>query len=497
MPGSPSNDFELTIKRGSPSSTAARKSLSSSDETRDVVPAPSSAFEAANATQARVAKSVGPAANPTPAANSLPIVPGYVLNQELARGGMGVVFTARDKVLNREVAVKTLLPAATINPVAFRRFVTEARITARLSHPGIPPVYALGALPDGRPFLAMKLIRGRTLGAVLAARQSRAAATEEDGELTALHAPGLLHIFEQICQAVGYAHSQDVIHRDLKPANVMLGSFGEVLVMDWGLARETGRGNGTGQHSPLNSPDSEEAGSEDTGIHALDDTEQSRIGEALGTPAFMPPEQACGEWDKVDARADVFALGGILCVILTGLPPYTGRNVHEVIRRAVVADLDEAFARLDSCGADPDLIALAKQCLSPEREDRLPNAAALAVALQSHNFENEERIRRLATARATTAVREAERRAKAVALAAVRKAAEERLQEAEREAKARETQKLHKHWTMTAIIVLGMLLAAYTYQYFRDTWSARPTETQQHAPVDSTLQPASNTSNCR
>src|SRR5262245_21311983 len=149
--------------------------------------------------------------------NDLPVVPGYRVLREIARGGMGRVLAAYDLGLARDVALKVLLPRATSD-----RFVRESKITARLPHPGIPPVYALGTLADGTPFLAMKLIAGQTLA--------------ED--MNGAYRPRLLQVFTQVCQAVGYAHSRGVIHRDLKPANVMVGAFGEVQVMDWGLAKD-------------------------------------------------------------------------------------------------------------------------------------------------------------------------------------------------------------------------------------------------------------------
>ena len=164
MPASCPDEIEQTIKRDDPAGTYARKSHLKDNETRDV-PALSTPPE--NLTQSRAASGwnevVHPSTTTSLIGELLPVVPGYILVSELARGGMGVVFVVRDKVLNREVAVKTLLPGSASNPTALRRFVTEARITARLSHPGIPPVYALGAFPDGRPFLAMKLIKGCTL----------------------------------------------------------------------------------------------------------------------------------------------------------------------------------------------------------------------------------------------------------------------------------------------------------------------------------------------
>src|SRR5947209_4533120 len=150
-------------------------------------------------------------------ANDLPAVPGYRVLREIARGGMGRVLGAHDLTLDRDVALKVLLPGAHAD-----RFVRESKITARLPHPGIPPVHALGTLADGSPFLAMKLIAGQTLA----------------DELKTADRPRLLQACTQVCQAVGFAHSRGVIHRDLKPANIMVGAFGEVQVMDWGLAKD-------------------------------------------------------------------------------------------------------------------------------------------------------------------------------------------------------------------------------------------------------------------
>src|SRR5581483_2881857 len=150
----------------------------------------------------------------------------YELREEIARGGMGAVFAARDAALARDVAVKVLQERFAADPTVAGRFLDEARITAQLQHPGIPPVHDVGTLPDGRPFLAMKLIKGETLDRRLAGRADPSAGRGR-----------FLAVFEQICQAVAYAHSRGVIHRDLKPANVMVGAFAEVQVMDWGLAK--------------------------------------------------------------------------------------------------------------------------------------------------------------------------------------------------------------------------------------------------------------------
>ena len=179
-----------------------------------------------DATTAGSSDAAGPGGEPT----ASPAIPGYEILGELARGGMGLVLAARDLTLDREVAVKVLLPGrATANAAA--RFVTEAKVTARLPHPGVPPVHALGTLTDGSPYLAMKLIRGRTLAELLADRRTPSA-----------DLPRFVQVFEQVCQTVGFAHANGVIHRDLKPLNVMVGAFGEVQVMDWGLARVSAGG---------------------------------------------------------------------------------------------------------------------------------------------------------------------------------------------------------------------------------------------------------------
>ena len=151
--------------------------------------------------------------------------------QEIGRGGIGVVFRGRDRDLGRDLAVKVLREAYRDNPDARRRFVEEAQIGGQLQHPGIVPVYELGWFADRRPYFTMKLVKGRTLAALLRDRA-------DPGQ----DLPRLLGVFEQVCQTVAYAHAQGVIHRDLKPANVMVGAFGEVQVMDWGLAKDAARG---------------------------------------------------------------------------------------------------------------------------------------------------------------------------------------------------------------------------------------------------------------
>jgi serine/threonine protein kinase len=211
----------------------------------------------------------------------------YELQEPIGRGGMGVVFRALDHELGREVAVKVLHAHA---PGAADRLLREARILARLEHPGILPIHDVGTLPDGRPFYVMKLVRGERLD-----RHVSGVGTLERR----------LRLFERLCDAIAFAHARGVVHRDLKPENVMIGAFGEVLVLDWGVAQ----------------------------LRELM-PEQNMV---LGTPGYMAPEQAAGA--AVDERADVYALGGILSCLVCGSPQIDGaagvpRPLAAIARRA-------------------------------------------------------------------------------------------------------------------------------------------------------------------
>jgi serine/threonine protein kinase len=323
----------------------------------------------------------------------------YRMLEEVGRGGMGVVYRAEDLVLGREVAVKALGPEQA-GSEAERRFAAEARITGRLEHPSIPPVHDLGTLPDGRPFLAMKLIRGKTLAERLKERPGPSAELDF-----------FVEVFEKVCLAVAFAHSQRVIHRDLKPANVMVGKFGEVQVMDWGLAKVLGE---PGEPAPGG------AGVPPEAAIGADPEERTRAGQVLGTPAYMPPEQAQGRTDRIDERADVFALGGILCVILTGQPPYVGRTGVSVWRKAREASLADATARLDAVRQERRFAELAKRCLSPDPADRPPRAAEVAAEVRAARARAEKVRRQEDLDRATLEADQAGRRARRRSRLAVR-----------------------------------------------------------------------------
>jgi serine/threonine protein kinase len=274
----------------------------------------------------------------------------YQLLGEVARGGMGVLWMARDRVLGREVVLKALRDEYADRPGAEARFLREARVNSQLEHPGIVPVYDLGRFPTGRPFFAMKYVRGRPLDQLLAERHPAS-------DL------GLwLKVFVRVARAVAYAHTKGVVHRDVKPHNVMLTEGGRVRLLDWGLAKV---------------PEEDDVAMDD-GVVGFGPSGFTKCGTAVGTPGFMAPEQARGENWLVDERADVFGLGGLLAVILTGEPPFSHPDRSEVWELSLSGDLGPAFERLDACGADRRVVRLAKRCLALIREDRPRNAGVVA-----------------------------------------------------------------------------------------------------------------------
>jgi tetratricopeptide (TPR) repeat protein len=292
-----------------------------------------------------------------------------------------------------------LHPKHADDSLSAQRFLDEARITGQLQHPGIPAVHQIGTLADGRPFLAMKLIKGLTLAKIIENRQRRPMPATGAGEFAE---PSTLAIMEAVCQAVGYAHAHGVIHRDLKPSNVMIGAFGEVQVMDWGLAKLLTAAD-TAIPPRDTDPDSVVRSPRDSDLH-------TQAGSILGTPAFMSPEQAIGAIHRIDERSDVFSLGAILFVMLTGHPLYDGVNPEAIRYRAACADLDEAFSRLDGCGAEPDLVALVKRCLARQREDRPRDGRELAHSVAMLRTAADERARLADMERAKAEVRESEQR---------------------------------------------------------------------------------------
>jgi serine/threonine-protein kinase len=324
----------------------------------------------------------------------------YQLLGEIARGGMGAVLRGRDPSLGRDLALKVLLDQHRDRPDLINRFVEEAQICGQLQHPGVVPVYELGALADRRPFFTMKLVKGQTMARLLADRSSPGS-----------DLPRFLSVFEAVCQTMAYAHARGVIHRDLKPSNVMVGSFGEVQVMDWGLAKvlpKEGRPVPGARDRPINETIVATARSKG-------DSELSQAGSVLGTPAYMAPEQARGETEAVDRRADVFAMGSILCEILTGAPAFSGDSAAAILQSAARADTAAALNRMESSQADPELVALARDCMAARPEDRPADAGVVAGRLTAHLAGVQERLREAELARAAESARAVEAEAKVAA----------------------------------------------------------------------------------
>ena len=286
--------------------------------------------------------------------------PPYVIG----RGGLGEVVAVWDEQLRREVALKSLTlrgPGSTANShktAAGARFLREARITARLQHPNIVPVHEIGARDDGRLYYTMRYVRGRTLADALAACAS----------------PGdrlrWMDAYASVCHAIAYAHSQGVVHRDLKPANVMVGAFGETVVLDWGLAKALG--------------DAEPAGEPTDGaareIRSSDAADRTLQGAVMGTPAYMPPEQANGERDAIDARSDVWALGAMLYELLTGNAVYRGPNARAVLALAQAGRPPRAQGHPD---IPTELAAVIDKALAARPADRYAHAGALVADIDA------------------------------------------------------------------------------------------------------------------
>jgi len=325
----------------------------------------------------------------------------YEVVEELARGGMGVVLRSKDIDLGREVAMKVIRPEYARQGDVLRRFVEEAQIGGQLEHPGIVPVYELGMQEDQQVYFTMKLIHGTTLSDLLTERATPTA-----------HRRKFLSIFETLCQTIAYAHSRGVIHRDIKPANVMVGAFGEVQVVDWGFAKVLGAADPQGAELTA-------AEHQVQTIRTREDDGQSKGGAVMGTPAYMPPEQAYGRTEELDRRTDVFALGSTLCEILTGRPAYLSENGNLLVQ-AAQHEIGDALARLEACTADGELVQLARACLEKQAL-RPSDAGEVAEAVSDYLTSVEERARAAELAAAEERIKakeEKRRRRLTVALAA-------------------------------------------------------------------------------
>lgn len=287
------------------------------------------------------------------------------------QGGMGRIWVAHDTSLDRDIILKELHPHLVENPAALTRFLREAQVTGQLEHPGIVPVYELARPEQGRsPFYTMRFVRGRTLSEAAQTYHQKLRAGHED----ALGLAALLHAFVMVCNTVGFAHSRGILHRDLKGQNVVLGDFGEVVVLDWGLAKILGTsGSNRGPDEDVSDP----------GDDPRDDSASPNLtqqGQALGTPSSMSPEQAAGRLDQIDHRTDIYGLGTILYEILVGRPPFTGTSTVEVLK--MVQDGEPAAPGSLRPDVPSVLEAICLRAMAKKPEDRFSSARDLAEAVQ-------------------------------------------------------------------------------------------------------------------
>jgi serine/threonine protein kinase/lipoprotein NlpI len=281
-----------------------------------------------------------------------------------ARGGLGAVFVAHDEELHREVALKEIQDRHADHPPSRARFLLEAEITGGLEHPGIVPVYGLGHYPDGRPFYAMRFIRGASLKEAIASFHQGDVPGCDPGQRT-LAFRALLGRFVDVCNAMAYAHSRGVLHRDLKPGNIMLGSYGETLVVDWGLAKAVGL------------PEDQTRPEEGSLRPALaSGSAPTQMGQALGTPQYMPPEQAAGHLDRLGPPSDVYSLGATLYCLLTGQAPFASDADGQILQRVCRGEFPAPRRVKRSVPAALEAICLKAMALAPT--DRYGSARALA-----------------------------------------------------------------------------------------------------------------------
>jgi serine/threonine protein kinase/WD40 repeat protein len=300
----------------------------------------------------------------------------YELIKEIARGGMGQIYSGDDPQLKRQVAIKvSSLSEGGIDP----RFAWEAEVLAQLAHPNIVPIYTIGTDGQKRPFYAMKLVKGRTLQAILNDLKKGDPQTAKDFPLARL-----LTIYRKVCDAMAFAHNLGFLHRDLKPENIMVGEFGEVLVMDWGLAKRIGTAE-------------ERSGSTASAAGNPSDMGMTMEGDVMGTPQYMSPEQAKGMVAGLDERSDLYSLGGILYAILTLRPPIDGKSLNEVLTKVKSGQLSTMVALRDGNMkvAEDSLAAMERhvpealravtlKAMALKREQRYPSVEALAADIEAY-----------------------------------------------------------------------------------------------------------------
>jgi serine/threonine-protein kinase len=288
-----------------------------------------------------------------------------------AKGGLGQVSVALDQERDRSVALKEIQDRHADHFDSRARFILEAEITAKLEHPGIIPVYGLGQYADGRPYYAMRFIKGDSLMEAIARFHADESLKRDPGQ-RALRLRELLRRFQDVCNAIAYAHSRGILHRDLKPGNIMLGPYGETLVVDWGLAKPMGSDDS--RREPAEAVEEPIQLSEQSGSQAA-----TLPGSIVGTPAYASPEQVSGQGDLLRPASDVYSLGATLYSLLTGQAPIQGNGLAEVLRKARKAEVPPARS------IDPTipqaLEAICSKAMAPEPSGRYASARELAADL--------------------------------------------------------------------------------------------------------------------
>lgn len=323
----------------------------------------------------------------------------YQILSKIAEGGMGIVLLGFDPMLGRRVAIKTLRPEFGNSSRRKQRFLQEAHLHAQLQHPSVVAVHESGELPDSRPYFVMSYVEGQTLSRLLRSRP------DPKKDLNRF-----IQIFAKICQAIAYAHDRHIVHRDLKPQNVMVGDLGTVQVLDWGLAKRINPFPIKSSPPQLPSAPDLEIAEDDARADAEEDVSEWLVassmigstnsnqltlnGSVIGTVAYLSPEQARGDTLRVGKAADVFCLGGILCEILTGHPPYLGHDQKAVIQQARRGELDEAHERMKHCGAEKSLIDLTRRCLAFDPSARPRDAGEVTEAITAYLESDLRRIER-------------------------------------------------------------------------------------------------------
>jgi serine/threonine protein kinase len=301
----------------------------------------------------------------------------YEYLRDIASGGMGRVVLVKDRHLRRQVAMKLITDDQRLAQALRNRFIAEAQMTGQLEHPNIVPIHDLGVMSDGKCYFTMKLVRGETLGALF-----NRLATGDRETKAKYSLPRLLAIFQQIANGLGFAHARGIIHRDLKPDNIMIGEFGEVLIMDWGLAKSFRQSGSAAQ--------GQSAGAARDEIDAQE-VARTRVGTVAGTPGFMSPEQARGEVNQLDERTDIYALGAILYTLLAGTPAYNHATASERVSAAANEEaIEHPAARLRksdplrSAGIPREVAAIAMKALSPKPADRYSTAQEFGEEIQRY-----------------------------------------------------------------------------------------------------------------